>query len=117
MRFQNWDHEFATRNSDKENWFMQEQVKQHNREDKRKQLLLQKKSLSNQIVKPNALLKNWSSQNQKLYKNWQKEELNIGKAQNKLDISWKKLLDKKTNTLRDKSWAIKFDIDVRINSH
>jgi len=68
--------------------------------------LLQKKSLSDQIVKPNALLKTWNPQKQKLYKNWKKEELNIVKAKNKLDFSWKKLLDKKTSVLRDKTWAI-----------
>jgi len=106
MRFQNLDHDFVTCSSDKEDWFMKEQIKQRNREDRKKQLLLQKKSLSDQIVKPNALLKTWNPQKQKLYKNWKKEELNIVKAKNKLDFSWKKLLDKKTSVLRDKTWAI-----------
>ena len=108
MRFRTLNHNLIDSAIDND-WFLQEEVKRRNKEEQKK-LLQQKKekekSLADRIASPKDLLKNMTRKNQKVLQTYAKTDFHISNQQNKLDLSWKNELSKRTSLLNDKSWAL-----------
>ena len=108
MRFRTLNHNLIDSEIDND-WFLQEEVKRRNKEEQKK-LLQQKKekekSLADRIASPKDLLKNMTRKNQKVLQTYAKTDFHIRNQQNKLDLSWKNELSKRTSLLNDKSWAL-----------
>ena len=108
MRFRTLNHNLIDSAIDND-WFLQEEVKLRNKEEQKKMLQQKKgkgKSLADSIAHPNDLLKNMTKKNQKVLQTYAKTDFNIRSQQNKLDLSWKNELSKRTSLLNNKSWAL-----------
>ena len=108
MRFRTLNHNLIDSAIDND-WFLQEELKRRNKEEQKKMLQQKKgkgKSLADSIAHPNDLLKNMTKKNQKVLQTYAKTDFNIRSQQNKLDLSWKNELSKRTSLLNNKSWAL-----------
>lgn len=106
MRFRTLNHNLIDSAIDND-WYAQEEIKRRNAED-RKRLLQQQseqKKFAQSMTKPNDLLRNMTSKQQKLYKTFEREELYINKQKNALNTQWRNELNSRTKKLKNEDWA------------